>query len=380
MSAAKQNLLGLTREELADVAEAIGEPRYRGQQMFGWLYSRGATSFGAMTDLGKAFRERLGMAATITGLTLESRRRSHHDGTTKFLFALPDGRHIESVLIPPVSSFKGGSPAADGEPERLTLCVSTQVGCPLDCAFCATGVMGFTRNLTTGEIVDQVLQVRKATSKNITNVVFMGMGEPLMNYDNVMNAVEIIAGGIGITARRITISTAGLADRIRLMGDEERKAKLAVSLHSAVNATRTRLMPINRKFDLTALRLALEHYYRRSQQRVTYEVILFDGVNDTDPEVARLITFARHVPCKMNIVPFHSIAFTGVGGPAAALRPSTRMEEVLRKLRAAHLTVMVRSNAGEDIEGACGQLAVMTEHRKKRRAGEGPDALLNESM
>jgi 23S rRNA (adenine2503-C2)-methyltransferase len=369
MNAAKQNLLGLTREELADVAESIGEPRYRGRQIFAWLYSRGATSFGAMTDLGKAFRERLEMRATIAGLTLESRRRSHHDGTTKFLFALPDGRHVESVLIPPALSFIGGDPAADDGPERLTLCVSTQVGCPLDCAFCATGVMGFTRNLSTGEIVDQVLQVRRSTPNTITNIVFMGMGEPLMNYDNVMNAVEIMTAGIGITVRRITISTAGQADRIRQMADEERKAKLAVSLHSAVNATRTRLMPINRKFDLTALRLALEHYYRRMQRRVTYEVILFDGVNDTDPEVARLITFARHVPCKLNIIPFHSIAFTGVGAEGAALRPSTRMEEIVERLRTAHLTVMVRSNAGEDIEGACGQLAVMTERRKKRRPG-----------
>lgn len=369
MSAAKQNLLGLTREELAGLTESIGEPRYRGQQIFSWLYSRGATSFTAMTDLGKAFRERLEMRATITGLTLESRRRSHHDGTTKFLFALPDGRHIESVLIPPASSFVGSGSVADDGPGRLTLCVSTQVGCPLDCAFCATGVMGFRRNLTTGEIVDQVLQVQRMTPNAITNIVFMGMGEPLMNYGSVMNAAEIMTAGIGITARRITISTAGQADRIRQMGDEKRKVKLAVSLHSAVNATRTRLMPINRKFDLTALRLALEYYYHRIQRRVTYEVIFFDGVNDTDPEVARLITFARHVPCKLNIIPFHSIAFTGVGGQGADLRPSTRMEEIVERLRLAHLTVMVRSNAGEDIEGACGQLAVLTDGRKKQRPG-----------
>jgi 23S rRNA (adenine2503-C2)-methyltransferase len=369
MNAAKNNLLGLTRQELADVAESVGEPRYRGQQIFTWLYSRGATSFSAMTDLGKAFRERLEMQAAITGLTLQSRRRSHHDGTTKFLFALSDGRHVESVLIPPASSFAGGKSAPDEGPGRLTLCVSTQVGCPLDCAFCATGVMGFARNLTAGEIVDQVLQVQRLTPKSITNIVFMGMGEPLLNYDNVMNAVDIMTAGIGITVRRITISTAGLADRIRQMGEEKRKAKLAVSLHSAVNATRTRLMPINRKFDLTALRLALEDYYRRVQRRVTYEVILFDGVNDTDSEVARLITFARHVPCKLNIIPFHSIAFTGVDGPGAGLRPSTRMEEIVERLRAAHLTVMVRSNAGVDIEGACGQLAVMTERSKRRRPG-----------
>jgi 23S rRNA (adenine2503-C2)-methyltransferase len=369
MSAAKQNLLGLTREELGDVVEAIGEPRYRGRQIFGWLYSRGATSFRAMTDLGKAFRERLEMGATITGITPESHRRSRRDGTTKFLFALPDGRHIESVLIPPATSFVNGDVAAADEPGRLTLCVSTQVGCALDCAFCATGIMGFTRNLTAGEIIDQVLQVRKVTSQPITNVVFMGMGEPLLNYDSVMNAAEIMTDGIGIAARHITISTAGRADRIRQMADEGRRPKLALSLHSAVNATRSRLMPINRKFDLTALRLALEHYYRQTRQRVTYEVILFDGVNDTDREVSRLITFARHVPSKVNIIPFHSIAFTGVHGHGDSLRPSPRSEEIVEKLRNAHVTVMVRSNAGEDIEGACGQLAVMAERRKKQQPG-----------
>jgi 23S rRNA (adenine2503-C2)-methyltransferase len=198
----------------------------------------------------------------------------------------------------------------------------------------------------------------------------MGMGEPFMNYTNVMKAVEIITAGIGIAARRLTISTAGRADKIRQMGDDRQKAKLAVSLHSAVDETRTTLMPINKKFDIEALGSAIAHYYARTKQRVTYEYIFFDGINDTDHEVARLIKFARRVPCKINVIPFHSILFTGPTGIAASLRPSPRSEEIVARLRSHDLTVMVRGNAGDDIEAACGQLAVNADRRKRH-----PDSL-----
>ncbi len=358
MSAARRNLLGLSRKELAEFAVSIGEARYRGAQLFLWLYGRGATSFSAMTDLGKAFRERLSLAATIEGLTPAAVRHSRADGTMKFLFLLRDGAGVESVLIPPASAFVGKGVANDDEQRRLTLCLSTQVGCPLDCAFCATGTMGYSRNLTAGEIVDQFLQVRRATGRRITNVVFMGMGEPLMNYDNVMRAVEILSAGAEIAARRIVISTAGWAPQIRRLGEEKQTVKLAVSLHSAVEATRARLMPVTRKFGLAELRAALESYYRATRRRVTYEVIFFDGINDSVREVAALIAFARVVPCKINVIPFHSIRFTGTKGFGASLSPSRRQEKIVERLRAANLTVMVRSSAGEDIEGACGQLAV----------------------
>ncbi len=370
MSLVRRNLLGLSREELADFAESIGEKRYRGTQLFGWLYGKGATSFGAMSDLGKALRERLDLSACIEGVTPVTARRSPDDGTEKFLFALRDGYRIESVLIPPASAFVGREAGEDQEQKRLTLCVSTQVGCPLDCGFCATGTMGFFRNLTAGEIVDQFLQAGRATGKKITNVVFMGMGEPLLNYDSVMRAAEIFAAGTGVAARRIVISTAGHAAHIRRMAEEGRTARLAVSLHSAVEATRLRLMPVTRKFGLSALREALETYYRKTRRRVTYEVILFDGVNDTDREIAALIRFARAIPCKINLIPFHSIRFTGTGGIGAGLEPSRKQESVAEKLRAAHFTVMIRSSAGEDIEGACGQLAV-NEKRTARRSAAG---------
>jgi 23S rRNA (adenine2503-C2)-methyltransferase len=370
MSETQRNLLGLTRNELAEFAASIGQPRYRGHQLFGWLYTRGVTSFSGMTDLAKTFREQLAIGASVNGITLVTQRQSARNSTTKFLFALHDGLKIESVLIPPASAFQDDNLPREDERQRLTLCVSTQVGCPLDCKFCATGTMGYRRNLTAGEIVDQFLQARRIVKKTITNVVFMGMGEPLMNYDNVMTAVDILSTGLGVTPRRITVSTAGWAENIRRMGEEGRKTKLALSLHSAVDATRKELMPIARKFSLIQLRNALEYYYRQIKQRVTYEHIFFDGVNDTEAEVQALIRFTRFIPCKINVIPFHSIAFTGIGGERANLRPSFRMPEIVERLRASDLTVKVRSDAGEDIEGACGQLAVMNV-RRRRVAGSG---------
>jgi 23S rRNA (adenine2503-C2)-methyltransferase len=369
MSDERTDLLGMTKEELSGFVRGIGEAPYRGSQLHRWLYARGATSFAAMTDLGKPFRARLEDAARIGGVTLQSQRRSERDGTAKLLFSLEDGLRVESVLIPPASAFREGEESREEEQKRLTLCVSTQVGCPLDCAFCATGTMGFGRNLTAGEIVAQVLAGRRASGKKITNVVFMGMGEPLLNYDAVMKAAGLLTAGVGITARRITVSTAGRVKEIRKMADEKQRINLAVSLHSAVDETRTRLMPINRKFGLPALIEAVEYYYRKTKQRLTYEVIFFDGVNDTPEHVTRLIALARRVPSKINIIPFHPIAFTHPAGFAASLAPSPRAAEITGELRRAHLTVIVRTSAGEDIEAACGQLALSTESLRAVRPG-----------
>jgi 23S rRNA (adenine2503-C2)-methyltransferase len=369
MNVAPRNLLGLSREELAAFAESMGESRYRGAQLFGWLYSRGATSFDAMSDLGKGLREQLRLSAAIEGLSPVAVRTSAAGGTMKFLFGLRDGLKIETVLIPPASAFVGKDAANDEEQKRLTLCVSTQVGCPLGCRFCATGAMGFVRNLTTGEIVDQFLQVRRATGRKITNVVFMGMGEPLMNYDNVLQAVEILSSGMDVAARRVVISTAGWAPHIRRLGDERRTVKLALSLHSAVDATRARLMPIAKKYSLAEVRKALEHYYREVRRRVTYETILFDGINDTEAEVAALVRFARVIPCKINVIPFHTLPLRGTRAPGSDLRRSPQTESIVEELRAANLTVMVRSSAGEDIEGACGQLVVREQQRRRLRYG-----------
>jgi 23S rRNA (adenine2503-C2)-methyltransferase len=228
--------------------------------------------------------------------------------------------------------------------------------------------MGFFRNLTAGEMIDQVRQVQKATGKRITNIVFMGMGEPMLNYEAVLKCAGIMASGLGIAARHITVSTAGWVDGIRRMGDDRRREKLAISLHSAVDQTRAKLMPIASRFPLDALMSAVEYYYRQTGQRVTYEFIFFEGINDTPQEVSSLVRLARRVPCKINVIPFHSIAFTEGAGLAKSLRPSPRMQEHVDRLRAAHLTVMVRSSAGEDIDAACGQLAVKIRRAGRRRS------------
>jgi len=360
MSDERTNLLGMTREELSAFARGIGEPAYRGSQLFNWLYARGSTSFGVMTDLGRSFRSRLEETAAIGGVVLRNRRRSERDGTTKLLFSLADGLQVESVLIP------AAPPVHEADPEegegRLTLCVSTQVGCPLDCAFCATGTMGLQRNLSAGEIVAQVLEARREGRRKITNVVFMGMGEPLLNYDAVMKAAGILSTGAGIAPRRITVSTAGVVKGIRRMADEKQRMKLAVSLHSAVDSVRSTLMPMNRKFGLRVLMEAVEYYYRKTKQHVTYEVVFFDGVNDAPPDIARLIAIARRVPSRINIIPFHPIGFTHPEGFAASLAPSGRAAQIADQLRRAHLTVMVRTSAGEDIDAACGQLALTHTH------------------
>ena len=350
----------MTREGMAAFAAAQGEPPYRGHQLFSWLYTKGARDFAEMTDLGLEFRQRLADSTVIEATTEVAHEISARDGSIKYLLALHDGMRIECVLIPPASAFRGKEASGEDEQKRLTLCVSTQVGCPLACAFCATGTMGFHRNLTAGEIVGQLLHVRRVNGKRITNVVFMGMGEPLLNYEAVTDAADIMTQGMGIAPRRITVSTAGYADRIRRLGDERRKFNIALSLHSAVDRTREQLMPINNKFTVSELADALEHYYLKSRQRVTLEFIFFDGINDSEAEMRSLIAFSRRVPSKINIIPFHSIGFTHPTGFAATLRPSPRLEANVALLRAARLTVMVRSSTGEDIAAACGQLAAQT--------------------
>ena len=350
----KQNLKGMSLQDLQSFVESLGEKKYRGTQLYSWMYAKSAQSFGEMTNVSKGFQDILEKTATLANLKLEAKRDSK-DGTSKFLFTLSDGLAIESVLIPPDKK----SPNAE---TRLTLCLSTQVGCPLDCKFCATGSMGFTRNLTTGEIVDQVLQVQRKSSRRITNLVYMGMGEPMLNYENVMKSVEIITddSSVNIGTRHITISTAGYADKIRQMADEHQKVKLALSLHSLDNDKRAMLMPITKKFGVNELIEALDYYYRKTRHRPTFEYILFDGFNDTEADAKRFVQLSKRIPCKVNIIPFHSIEFTHPSGFAASLKPTpkVRVEEFADRLRKADITVMIRSSSGEDIKAACGQLAI----------------------
>jgi 23S rRNA (adenine2503-C2)-methyltransferase len=243
--------------------------------------------------------------------------------------------------------------------------------------------MGFMRNLTTGEIVDQVLQVQRQSPRRITNLVYMGMGEPMLNYESVMKSTEIITddSALNIGTRHITISTAGYADKIRQMADENRKVKLALSLHSLDNEKRMKLMPITKKFSVTDLVEALEYYYRKTRHRPTFEYILFEGFNDTEADVKRFVQLSKRIPCKVNIIPFHSIEFTHPSGFAASLKPTprVRVEEFGDRLRKADITVMIRSSSGEDIKAACGQLAIQGIDRANRTGDRTSDLALEHS-
>lgn len=351
----KQPLKGLLPGELADFFVGIGEPKYRAKQVFTRLYAHQTHSFDDMTELPVALRKHLAATAAMNPLTL-SRLQESADGTKKFLFRLADGREIETVLIP------SESVEDDGAPKRLTICVSTQVGCALNCKFCATASLKMKRNLTAGEIVDQFLQAQQHSDKPITNLVFMGMGEPMLNYDNVMKAVEIFTHEDVqlLGARRITISTAGMVEGIRRMADEGRSIKLALSLHATTDGLRTKLMPINKKHNLRELGDALEYYYRKTGSPVTYEYILFEGVNDSNEDVRRLQRITRRVPSKINVIPFHPIDFTHPDGVSATLRPTSaaKFHAFIQQLRDADVTVMIRSSSGKDIHAACGQLAL----------------------
>ncbi|MDH4070234.1 MAG: 23S rRNA (adenine(2503)-C(2))-methyltransferase RlmN [Ignavibacteria bacterium] len=348
-------LLGQDEGELVRFAQSLDQPAYRGRQLFEWLYKKKASTFEEMTNLSADLRSMLSEKAAVHNMTVVKRQESV-DGTKKFLFELPDGLRVESVLIR--SERKQKEEDGQAPSVRTTLCVSTQVGCPLDCTFCATASMGFLRNLRAGEIVGQVLSVAAATGVDISNIVFMGMGEPLMNYDEVMKSAGILIDGAGFAPRRITVSTAGWVDRIRQMADEERKIKLAVSLHSAIEATRRKLMPVTKRHSVREISDAIEYYVRRSGRDVMLEQTFFAGVNDTDEEVSALIRFSRRASCRVNVIPFHSIGNTGPTGFSATLRPSPLVETIVRRMREAKVPVFVRKSSGVDIDAACGQLAV----------------------
>jgi 23S rRNA (adenine2503-C2)-methyltransferase len=345
----KATLKGMTLPELENFVAGLGWEKYRARQIFKWLYNKQVDDFSKMSDIPKDYREKLSEVADINELKLSTFEKSNCDGTIKFLFELKDGEKIESVLIP--------------DDSRLTLCVSTQVGCPIDCKFCATGAMGFKRNLTAGEIVDQVIQSQRFSERRITNIVFMGMGEPLLNLKNLLKAIDIITSndGIRIGSRKITISTAGLPDKIKELADAGRKVKLAISLHTLNEDLRKKLIPIANRYPIQSIIEAVKYYYNKIGLRITYEYILFEGLNDTDEDVKKLVELAKIVPCKINILKFHPVDFIRKDPILKKLKPSKRLEEFAQRLRENNLTVFIRSNAGEDIKAACGQLAILTE-------------------
>jgi len=331
----------LTDLAKADIAAQFDLKPFQGRQVFQWLHQKQVFDFGAMTNLSKALRERLATEAAPTQLTLLEMQVSKRSGTKKALFQLHDGETVESVLI------------RDGK--RATICVSSQVGCALKCSFCATGLAGFTRNLSPGEIAEQVLfMLREEPAENRTpNIVYMGMGEPMRNYDNVVQSIRLLMDedGVGIGARKITVSTAGEVKEIERFAAEEWQVRLSVSLHAANDTLRSELVPLNRKYPLERLHATLVDYMNRSDRQITFEWTLLDGINDTDTCARELLAFCAGLKTTVNLIPWNPVS----GLPYLPSPPAncTRFQQ---KLEAGGLKVTLRKEKGQDIDAACGQL------------------------
>jgi 23S rRNA (adenine2503-C2)-methyltransferase len=353
----------LTLPELKAFLESKGIEKFRAEQAFDYIYKQRCETFDDMTNIPSIVRSLLSENFFIDSIVNQFLSVSS-DGTKKFLFELRDGNSIESVLIP-----NDKDADESDKKKRNTLCVSSQIGCSVDCAFCATGKLKLKRSLDAAEIVDQAIFAERISGEKATNIVFMGMGEPLLNYDNTVKAVRILSDGkYGLLSRkRITVSTSGIVPQIYKLADEVIKVKLAISLHATTNGLRNKLVPISRKFDLKQLGDAIEYYYRKTKIPLTYEYIPFDGLNDTEQDVKRLVKFIGRVPSKINIIPYHDIGFTNPVGFAGELKASSpdNFIRFAEALRSEGVNVFVRSSSGLDIDAACGQLAYSKRKRKE---------------
>ena len=341
-------LKGLTLKELKDFFTAAGEKRFRGDQVFEWIYGHMAQSFDEMSTIPNYLRKKLNLYCELNTLALISTEISKRTGTKKYLFKTHDDLIVESVIIPEV--------------KRTTLCISTQVGCPLDCQFCATGLMGYKRNLSSAEILDQFLMASIDYGKNkISNIVYMGMGEPLLNYTNTLKTLQIFAEQKtkDISLRRLTVSTAGIAPKIVELADSGLKVKLALSLHSMFEETRNKIMPINKKYSLAENLEAVKYYAKQTDTRITFEYVMLKDINDRTDDLNALTRLCKSLPCKINVIPFNSISHMAPTGLAHELQPSKkfRVDEFVKTLRDNDIVVMVRYTQGDDIAAACGQLA-----------------------
>jgi 23S rRNA (adenine2503-C2)-methyltransferase len=345
------------RAELAALLAGSGEPGYRADQVLEWIYRRRVHAFDAMTNLPARLRAMLARE-TDPALPAVVRVQGSKDTTRKFLLQLRDGRLVETVLIP-------ASPALYGSrSDRLTACVSSQVGCAYGCKFCASGLDGFGRNLGPDEIVGQVLRIEEIAGERVSNLVFMGMGEPLANFDHLLRAIRILnePWGVGIGARHMTVSTSGLVPQIRALADQPLQVRLAISLHGATDEVRGRIMPVNRKYPIAELMEACGYFRARRKQRITFEYILIAGVNDTDADARALAGLARGVEAKVNVIPYNRVE------GLAWERPSEdRQETFLALLTSRGIPATLRREKGHDIDAACGQLRLRTE--AEMRAG-----------
>ncbi len=339
----KPDIRDLSREEIVTFFAAQGEAKYRAQQLLEWIWKKGCTDVDRMTSFSKPIRELLKNTFRLSGLTNEV-SQTGSDGTVKIGFRMEEGGFVEGVLIP------SGA--------RNTACISTQAGCPLACDFCATGKYGFLRNLTAGEIFDQVVELRRVSEKekqsSLTNIVLMGMGEPLLNYENVLKAIGHITSpdGLGISPQRITLSTVGIADGIRRLGDDGVRFNLAVSLHTANDLKRNAIMPVNKSNPLKTLSTAIQYFYKKTGNRITFEYIMMKEVNDGLNDAADLARFCKIVPCKINLIEYNPVE----GGPFQA-SPGEQIEQFKTFLETRNLIVNIRKSRGKDIDAACGQLA-----------------------
>ncbi|MCB9245324.1 MAG: 23S rRNA (adenine(2503)-C(2))-methyltransferase RlmN [Flavobacteriales bacterium] len=336
-----QDIRKLSLEELNTWVHSVGEPGFRARQIYDWLWVKCARKFDDMTNLPKKLRAHLEESFSLKGLEI-SKKQVSRDGTIKLGFELPDGNMVEGVLIP--------------AGKRMTACISSQVGCSLNCTFCATGYLPRVRNLEFYEIFDQVAVIRQLAEEeygqSLSNIVLMGMGEPLLNYSNVLKAMERISdpGSLGMSPQRITLSTAGIAKMIRKLGDDGVRFNLALSLHASSNEKRSRIMPINESNTLEDLVDALNYFYERTHSRITLEYCVIEGVNDSDEDIRELTQFARKITCKINLIEYNPIDM-------ATFRSSKAIEDFGAKLEKNRLIVNIRRSRGKDIDAACGQLA-----------------------
>lgn len=339
----KKDIRALTKDQLRDFFVKNGDKAFRGNQVYDWLWSKSLHTFEAMTNISKETREMLESNFVINHIKVDSMQKSK-DGTIKNGIKLHDGFVVESVLIP--------------TEKRTTACVSSQVGCSLDCKFCATARLKRMRNLNPDEIYDQVVVIDKQSrlyhNKKLTNIVFMGMGEPLMNYKNVLKSIEMITSpeGLGMSSKRITVSTSGVPKMIKKMAEEEVKFNLAVSLHSAIDEVRTSIMPFNTNFPLKDLKESLEYWYEKTQRTITYEYIVWGGINDRKEDIKALVEFCKSVPCKVNLIEYNPID-DGEFQQAS----NSAINNYISNLEMHDITVNVRRSRGKDIDAACGQLA-----------------------
>ncbi|MDO5470983.1 MAG: 23S rRNA (adenine(2503)-C(2))-methyltransferase RlmN [Akkermansia sp.] len=353
----KNCLLEYTREALVQLMAELGQKPFRAAQLQEWVWKHRVTSFGQMTNLAPALREQLAERFCLRPLTVQEVSHSSTGGTRKFLSRMSDGHLVESVIIP-AAVGQGGAHS-----DRITLCVSSQVGCAFGCKFCASGLLGLTRNLTASEILGQILAAEEISGTRVDNLVFMGMGEPLANIDNLLTALTQIMDphALNIGARHITISTSGNVPGLRRLAEFGKPLRLAVSLHGASDDVRSQVMPVNRKWPLGQLLPALEEWTRTSKHKITFEYILIEGVNAMLPEAAKLARISRRLNAKVNLIPYNTVE----GLPW--VRPSEQHCRAFAKaLMAAGIPVTMRYEKGHDINAACGQLRLRRTEEKTR--------------